>query len=68
MIVGGRVMTKKSNWESMTIEELFTLRELMQDVLVTKFKNRHAELQRKLRTLNQLQDGVEPTPVLLAAE
>ena len=57
-----------SNWESMTVEELFTLRELMQDVLVAKIKDRHAELQRKLRTLNQLQDGVEPMPVMLAAE
>ena len=44
----------KSNWESRTIEELLTLRKLIQDVLEAKIKNRRAELVRQLRTLRHL--------------
>jgi hypothetical protein len=43
-----------STWESMSIEELFTLRELMQDVLEAKMKSRKAELERQVRTLGHL--------------
>jgi len=47
----------KSQWESMTIEELFELRELMQDVLNERLKASRAEIKRKLKTLGQ---GVPP--------
>ena len=63
-------MAKKqqSIWESMTIEELFTLRELMQEVLEAKAKRRRAELERQLRALGQRPMTAEPKPVLVAVD
>ncbi|WP_334362497.1 MULTISPECIES: hypothetical protein [unclassified Bradyrhizobium] len=37
----------------MTIDELFELRELMQDVLSEKLKAKKAEIERRLQTLNR---------------
>jgi hypothetical protein len=51
----------QSQWESMTIDELMELRDLMQDVLSTKLKAKKAELERKLQTLNKSSGDVEPT-------
>jgi len=42
----------RTETELMTIDELFELRELMQDVPSEKLKARKAEIERKLRTLN----------------
>ena len=42
----------------MTINELFELRELMQDVLADKLKARKAEIERKLQILNQPSNDV----------
>ena len=49
------------NWESMTIDELFELRELMQDVLSERLKARKAEIERKLKMLDQPSNVVGPT-------
>jgi hypothetical protein len=51
----------KDEWESMTIDELFTLRELMQDVLSSKLKAKKAELERRLQILQVPSNGIEPT-------
>ena len=51
----------KDEWESMTIDELFTLRELMQDVLSSKLKAKKAELERRLQILHNPSSGIEPT-------
>ena len=51
----------KSQWESMTIDELFELRELMQDVLSERLKARKAEIERKLKMLDQPSNDVGPT-------
>lgn len=51
----------EAEWESMTIDELMALRELMQDVLGAKLKARKAEIERKLQTLNKSSDDVDPT-------
>ena len=59
MIAGGDVWS--DDWESMTIEELFELRELMQDVLSEKLKARKAEIERRLQTLNQPSNDVGST-------
>ena len=50
-----------SEWESMTTDELFRLRELMQDVLSSKLKAKKAELERRLQILNQPSSDVGPT-------
>ena len=50
----------ESAWESMSIEELLTLRELMQEVLSGKLKDKQRELRRKLRSLNHLPTNVGP--------
>ncbi len=50
MIVGGRVVM--SEWESMTIDELFVLREQMHEVLSAKLLAKKAMLERRLETLN----------------
>ena len=50
----------KSDWESMTIDELFALREQMQEVLSAKLKAKKVELERRFQTLNQLSSDVEP--------
>ena len=49
------------NWESMTIDELFELRELMQDVLSERLKARKAEIERKLKMLDPASNHVAPT-------
>jgi hypothetical protein len=51
----------KSEWESMTIDELFALRELMQEVISEKLLARKAALERRLQSLNQLSNDVEAT-------
>ena len=51
----------KSQWENMTIEELFELRELMQDVLSKKLKAKKAEIEHRLQMLNQPSNDVGPT-------
>jgi hypothetical protein len=51
----------KAEWESMTIDELMKLRDLMQDVLSTKLKAKKEELERKLQTLNKSSSNVDPT-------
>ena len=43
-----------SQWESMTIDELFALREQMQDVLNDKLLAKKATLERRLQTLKGL--------------
>jgi hypothetical protein len=62
MIVG-RVMKSEweSQWESMTIDELFELRELMQNILSEKLTTKKAELERRLQTLNPSSRDVGPT-------
>ena len=51
----------KSQWETMTIDELFELRELMQDVLSERLKAKKAEIERRLQILDQPSSGVGPT-------
>ena len=41
----------KSNWESMTIDDLFALREQVQEVLRERLKAKQAELDRRLQAL-----------------
>ena len=41
-----------SEWESMTIDELFALREQMQQVLAAKLHAKKTKLERQLQTLN----------------
>ena len=48
----------KSKWESMTIDELFALREQMQEVLTAKLLAKKATLERRLQTLNELSSDV----------
>ena len=42
-----------SQWEAMTIDELFALREQMQEVLSAKLTAKKVELDRRLQVLNQ---------------
>ena len=49
MIVGDVV---NSEWESMTIDELFSLREVMQDVLSKRLKAKKGEIERRLQMHN----------------
>jgi hypothetical protein len=49
----------KSEWESMTIDDLFALREQMQKVLSAKLKAKKVELERRLRQLNQQSKLIE---------
>ena len=58
MIAGGDMLS--DDWESMTIDELFELRELMQDVLSERLKARKAEIQRKLKMLDQPTKSRDP--------
>ena len=51
----------EAQWESMTIDELFALRELMQDVLSERLKAKKAELERRLQALAQPSNNVGPT-------
>ena len=50
-----------SQWQSMTIDELFALREQMQEILSTKLKAKRAELERRLQILDQPSSDVSPT-------
>ena len=53
----------QSEWECMTIDDLFALREQMQDVLSAKLKARKVDLERRLQQLNQqstILDAVKP--------
>ena len=43
----------KSEWESMTIDDLFALHEQMQEVLSAKLSAKKVELERRLQQLNQ---------------
>jgi hypothetical protein len=43
----------ESQWEFMTIDELFELRQLMQNILSEKLKAKKADLERRLQILNQ---------------
>ena len=62
MIAGGDMVSDwKSQWDSMTIDELFELRELMQDVLSEKLKAKKAEIERRLQILNQPSNDGGPT-------
>jgi hypothetical protein len=47
---GGDMLSDE--WKSMTIEELFEFRELMQDVLSEKLKAKKAEIEQRLKILN----------------
>jgi hypothetical protein len=49
----------QSEWESMTIDDLFALREQMQEVLSAKLKGKKVELERRLRQLNQQSKLIE---------
>ena len=49
----------KSNWESMTIDDLFALREQMQEVLSAKLKAKKVDLERRLQALNQQSKLIE---------
>ena len=51
----------KSEWELMTIDELFELRELMQEVLSAKLQAKKAELESRLQMLNVLSRDGGPT-------
>jgi hypothetical protein len=51
----------KSEWECMTIDELFALREEMQEILSAKLKAKKAELEHRLKMLNR-----EPSNLQLA--
>ena len=42
----------KSQWESMSVDDLFALREQMQEVLSNRLRAQKAELERRLQILN----------------
>jgi hypothetical protein len=49
----------ESEWESMTVDELFALREQIQEVLSAKLIAKKAALERRLLTLNHLSSDVK---------
>ena len=49
----------QSEWECMTIDDLFALREQMQEVLSAKLKAKKVELERRLQQLNQQSKLIE---------
>jgi hypothetical protein len=51
----------KSNWESMTIDDLFVLREQVHEILRQKLKAKRAELERRLQALVPSMTDVEST-------
>ena len=51
----------KLHWESMTVDELFALREQMQEVLSAKLNAKKAALERRLQSLTQLSNDIEAT-------
>ena len=48
------------DWESMTIDQLFDLHQLMQGVLIERLKARKAEIENQLKVLNQPSKDVRP--------
>ena len=46
-------------WDSMAVDELFALRELMREVLGGKLKAKKVELERRLQRLNQQAELIE---------
>ena len=56
----------KSHWESMTVDELFALRQQMQDVLAAKLRARKATLEGRLQTLNELSRNDSPAKSCVA--
>ena len=50
----------KTQWESMTIDELFALREQMQEILNSKLKAKKAEIERRLHQLGQRSKAIKP--------
>lgn len=62
MSVGGASWrTSGSVIESMTVDELFALREQMREVLSIKLNTKKAALERRLQSLNQLSNNNETT-------
>jgi hypothetical protein len=63
---GGRIMDAdwKSNWESMTIDDLSVLREQVQEILRERLKAKRAELDRRLHALAPASIDVESTKEL----
>jgi hypothetical protein len=51
----------KSNWESMTIDDLFVLREQVHEILRQRLKAKRAELERRLQALVPAMTDVEST-------
>ena len=49
-----------SEWESMTIDELFALREQMQQVLSARLKAKKVEIERRLQQLRHQSKAVKP--------
>jgi hypothetical protein len=60
---GARIMDddRKSNWESMRIDDLFTLREQVHGILRERLKAKQAQLDRQLQTLAPAMTDVEST-------
>ena len=60
---GGRIMDGdwKSNWESMTIDDLSVLREQVHEILRERLKAKQAELERRLQALAPVSTDVEST-------
>jgi hypothetical protein len=59
----GRIMDAdwKSNWESMTIDDLTVLREQVHEILRERLKAKQAQLDRQLQTLAPAMTEVEST-------
>jgi hypothetical protein len=51
----------QSNWESMTIDDLFVLREQVHEILRERLKAKRAELDRQLQALVPAMTDVEST-------
>ena len=51
----------KSHWESMTVDELFALRDQMLEVLSAMLMVKKAALERRVQSLNQLSNDIEAT-------
>jgi len=43
----------KLRWESMTVDELFALREQMQEILSAKLQAKKADIDRRLKIINR---------------
>ena len=51
----------KSNWESMTIDDLFALREQVHEIFRERLKAKRAELERRLQALAPAMTEAEST-------